>query len=89
MTGFWAGFEKKGASLIGEMPNITSGLRQYQSKGVIKAPKPPVPGESNGPRSTPVPLPTPHPQAGAAGFAPVTKRMPQPLIPRPKRQHAG
>lgn len=88
VASFWDGFEKRAASVVGELPGITSGLRQFanKAKGIIKAPKPPVPGETIGPRSSPVPLPTPKAQPGSGNsFVPLTRHMPRPKIPKHQR----
>ena len=75
---FWEGFEKQAASLIGSMPGITSGLRNYSKAGVLRTARP-VSGQVIGPRSTPalIPGPTLVSAQRSAGGIPVFKKPPQ------------
>lgn len=64
MIAFWQSFEKRAASLLGSMPGVTSGIRQFSRGGRIRTARP-VSGQVIGPRSTPAPIPGPKPIHGA------------------------
>jgi len=82
---FWAGFEKRATSLIGQETGMRSGLRAFKSPGKSVVTPPIRANQTTAPRSTPPPLPTPKAPAGAAkAMLPTAKVSEKPSIPKPQ-----
>lgn len=89
LGGFWDGFEKRAASLLGSMPGISSGLRRFSQGGRVHMARP-VSGQVIGPRATPTRIPGPVPQkpmANVTGSTLPGTKVHQPKIKKPAKQY--
>jgi hypothetical protein len=89
MRSFWDGFEKRASSLVGAMPGVTSGLRNYAKAGKLRTASP-VSGQVIGPRITPGPTPAPKPIPASMSSQPNIPHQPTNVkIPKPKQSSRG